>query len=74
MSFQVVCFCGFPIGQFYPIYQKLYKDRQIKVCEENDIKDDMLNSNLKINVKTEDILDELNIKSMCCRLHIITAQ
>jgi len=69
-----VCFCGFPIGQFYPIYQKLYKEKREKVCNEHQISENMLTSDLKLTIKTDDILNELGINGTCCRLHLITAQ
>ena len=66
------CFtCAYPLGDIADIFRTLKREKIIKVAEENDIAvNKLFISEVEINMEKE--LDELNITSECCRMHMLT--
>ena len=67
------CSCNFDLGKVYPLFRAISQDI-LKQLKDNPIADfsreNILYDNNTVNFKF--ILDELDIKNECCRMHMLT--
>lgn len=64
----IVCFCGHPVGDVYPMYVLMKKKLYLQYCADNKIKIDPTYAFMNtISLSTGHILDALCVKKDCCR-------
>lgn len=69
----IVCYCGRSLGDIYPVFKEMRKQRyQEYLKKDSDIEIVKLMTSTKIDVKLGDILDALNINCECCRVRLLT--
>lgn len=70
MIIPVKCFsCGKVLGDKYQYYERTVRERKINKNEEQIVY--LTPENMKKTFEAE-ILDELGLKKMCCRRHMLT--
>ena len=71
MGFILCPSCGYLLADKYDIYIKA-RDNKIKSKYGENVNMKKLDLDPEFEVLTNDILDALNITSICCRTHMIT--
>ena len=64
--------CGMPIGDVYDIFHKMKDEKDREYLKEHNIAPEKASGNLKINIIYDEIFEMLQIKNMCCKIHIVT--
>jgi DNA-directed RNA polymerase subunit N (RpoN/RPB10) len=62
--------CGGALGQYAGVFRKIRADRSEKKMGNR--LPSYVQAESSLNISMGDILDDLNVKASCCRLHLLT--
>lgn len=71
----IVCpSCGCPLGDKADIFNEMYKDMVNKILKERNTNIMQADIDSGLQIPCGEILDQLDIKKICCRTHMITPE